>query len=765
MRGSIFSQASAERELSDIYGNVETVARIFYSFVALTLVGLLAGIFIVFSTNNLMAVAILSIAILPVLVSLQLLRMRRFEAAAAFLGILLILMNTILSTLGLGIHSVNNFAFPVILIVASLVTKKRTMFFLTLLIVLCLGWLVFGELSGSFEPGVLVRSVAGDFFSTSLIVVITAVMVRQLTGSMFTGFLRLQKEMEERKLVEEDLRQREAILEAVTFAAEQFLRTPDWRRNIDHVLERLGKTIHATHAYLFEDHLNAKGEAVSSMRYEWTADGFPSDLGGPYFQESLIHQEGFEDQVEKMRMGEVRSGSSTTFNPIEKEIMNEIGVKSILEVPVFVNGREWGAIGFDDFVLERQWSPAEVDALKIAANVLGAAIKRQLDEDALKHELAERQRAEAEANAIFDNSPVGIYRSSVDGKMIQANKALVQFNGYADKTEFLLAVKDIASEWYVDPARREEFKLELEMHGQVKNFESEVYRHKTRERVWISENAQVVCDANGQVLYYEGTVEDITPRKNAEAERESLFQELADKNAELEQFTYTVSHDLKSPLVTIDGFLGYLEEDAASGNIERLRADTQRIHDAVRRMQKLLNELLELARVGRVMNHLQLNPFSELVDEAVNIVQGRLEQRGVTMIVQSDLPPVYGDRQRLVEVLQNLIENATKYMGNREDPQIEIAQEGTENGMAVFSVRDNGMGIDPDHHEQIFGLFNKLDPKSEGTGIGLSLVKRIVEFHGGRIWVESKPGEGSVFYFTLPCSARMADEPITDSVI
>ena len=142
-------------------------------------------------------------------------------------------------------------------------------------------------------------------------------------------------------------------------------------------------------------------------------------------------------------------------------------------------------------------------------------------------------------------------------------------------------------------------------------------------------------------------------------------------------------------------------------------------------------------------------PFAELAREALELVHGRLEARGVTVALDPNLPSVSGDRQRLVEVLQNLIDNAAKFMGDQPNPCIEIGQQGEEAGKPIFFVRDNGIGIFPEYHGRIFGLFDKLDTKTEGTGIGLALVKRIVEFHGGRIWVESEAGKGATFYFTL----------------
>jgi signal transduction histidine kinase len=134
----------------------------------------------------------------------------------------------------------------------------------------------------------------------------------------------------------------------------------------------------------------------------------------------------------------------------------------------------------------------------------------------------------------------------------------------------------------------------------------------------------------------------------------------------------------------------------------------------------------------------------------MDVAHGRLEARGVTVHVSPVLPTVYVDRPRVIEVLQNLLDNAAKYMGDHPEPRIDIGQNGEEGDKPIFYIWDNGIGIDAEYHERIFGLFNKLDPKSEGTGVGLALVKRIIEVHGGRIWVESEVGKGSTFFFTLP---------------
>ena len=236
--------------------------------------------------------------------------------------------------------------------------------------------------------------------------------------------------------------------------------------------------------------------------------------------------------------------------------------------------------------------------------------------------------------------------------------------------------------------------------------------------------------------------------------RKKLISELENKNAELERFTYTVSHDLKSPLFTIRGFLGYIEQDALSGNHVRLQNDIQRITDATNQMQRLLSELLELSRVGRLKNEYTSFLFGDLAREAAELVQGRIMARGIAISVEPNLPEIQGDRPRLTEVLQNLFDNAAKFMGDQKEPRIEIGCLGRdgESGQLIFYVRDNGIGIAPEHYDRVFGLFNKLDPKTEGTGIGLALVRRIIEVHGGKIWLESETGKGSTFFFTLPSS-------------
>jgi signal transduction histidine kinase len=234
-------------------------------------------------------------------------------------------------------------------------------------------------------------------------------------------------------------------------------------------------------------------------------------------------------------------------------------------------------------------------------------------------------------------------------------------------------------------------------------------------------------------------------------ERVTLTKELELQNEELERFTYTVSHDLRSPLVTMRGFLGYLRQDAEVGDMERFDNDLNRIARAVDKMQALLNELLELSRIGRIVNPPENVPFVEIVWETVELLSGPIEAGNICLNIADEFPSVYVDRLRISEVVQNLLSNAIKFMGDELNPSIEINTRGTDvDGKPIFYIRDNGIGIEPQYHDRIFGLFNRLNPEIDGTGIGLTLVRRIVETHQGHIWIESEPGKGSTFYFTLP---------------
>lgn len=426
-------------------------------------------------------------------------------------------------------------------------------------------------------------------------------------------------------------------------------------------------------------------------------------------------------------------------NPLLPETRSEVSV------PLLTYDRLIGVLDIQANKVAA-FSQADLDTFNILAGQIAIALHNAALFAEQKQTEAGLRESEERYRQLVDLLPdaVVVHR---DGKIVFANPAGVSLVGAASADQIVgRPVLD-----FVPPDQMELIKERIpqtSIEGRVVPFIEEKFIRFDGSTIDV-EVAGIPFSSQGKTAV-QVVFRDITARKRAEAEREALIQELEAKNSELERFTYTVSHDLKSPLVTIRGFLGLLEKDMARGDTERVTRDLKFIYDATDKMQLLLNDLLELSRIGRLVNPPEEVSLSELVRQAADLVAGQIARRGVQLQIAPNLPTVYGDRPRLLEVFQNLIDNAVKFMGNQPAPRLEIGcwqfdQE------TVCYVRDNGIGIEPRFHDKIFGLFERLDPALDGTGIGLALVKRIIEMHGGRIWVESDGiGTGAAFHFTLP---------------
>ena len=275
-------------------------------------------------------------------------------------------------------------------------------------------------------------------------------------------------------------------------------------------------------------------------------------------------------------------------------------------------------------------------------------------------------------------------------------------------------------------------------------------RAKDGSFYWVDTTIVPFRDTQGRIEKYVSIRTDVTSRKQVELELQETISDLEAKNAEMERFLYTVSHDLRSPIVTTKGFLGLLQRDIAQDKPDKVKSDVERIDQAIKNMEQLLEDLLELSRVGRVCIPSANVPLEEVVKSACDMLHGPLEEKNIRLEIAEPMPTVFGDRTRLVELVQNIVENAIKYMGDQPHPQIQVTAEVVEN-MARLSIRDNGIGIEEKYIDKIFGLFDQLDPDCVGTGIGLALVKRIAEYHGGAIYATSEGlSKGSTFVTTLP---------------
>ena len=422
---------------------------------------------------------------------------------------------------------------------------------------------------------------------------------------------------------------------------------------------------------------------------------------------------------------------------------------SLMAAPLSSRNQVIGLISAQSYTLNA-YDKSDLRLLEGIANQVAIAIENSRLYTSAQEEIKERERVEMElqkerdfAVQVMNTLGQGVAVSMLDGVYEYVNPSYAHMLGYEPE--------DMIGEPSEHFAKSEDSELHSNQREHRQEGKSSTYEirliHKDGHIVHALVTG-VPRYLNGRIIGSIAAITDLTERKKAEIERENLILDLDAKNAELERFTYTVSHDLKSPIVTIGGFLGFLEEDIQKGKYDRLPHTVSRIREAAKKMQRLLSELLELSRIGRIANPSEDVPFGELVHETLELVEGQLREMQVEVQVDAGFPVVHVDRVRMLEVIQNLITNAVKFMGNQKHPQIHIGKE-IRNGETCFFVKDNGMGIAPEFHERVFGLFNKLDPFIEGTGIGLALVKRIIEVHGGRIWVESEPGRGATFFFTL----------------
>ena len=362
----------------------------------------------------------------------------------------------------------------------------------------------------------------------------------------------------------------------------------------------------------------------------------------------------------------------------------------------------------------------------------------------IRHELADSVEL---FQLVLDTIPSRVFWKDSESTFLGCNQVLADDAGCASpdeligKNDFDFPWRDRAEDYRADDAEvMRTLKSRVDFEEPLTGADGEVH--------WLLTSKIPLRDHHGVVRGVLGTYSDITSRKLAEVENARLLSSLESKNAELERFTYTVSHDLKSPLVTINGFLGVVEEELQAGQTAGAHKALDRIRSATRRMGELMDDLLEMSTVGRAVDLRESVDLNQVLAEAVEQCAGYIRQTAARVQVAKDLPSLRADRTRLVQVFQNLIENACKYAGEG-PPAIDIrAREGAE--APTIEVADRGIGIPADERESVFGLFEKLDYTSEGSGIGLALVKRIVNHHGGEVWIEDAEGGGACFCLSLP---------------
>jgi len=347
---------------------------------------------------------------------------------------------------------------------------------------------------------------------------------------------------------------------------------------------------------------------------------------------------------------------------------------------------------------------------------------------------------------LFELFPVGVTILDMKGMILYCNSAVYNKEGYS-KGEFTgKHFSKIAS------VRLEDIPMYIRMFNSIvrgnipRSFEI-IYQRKDGTEGWSELNIGLVKIGGKRLILV--AQHDITGRKRAEEERERLIGDLQATIQELQAFADTISHDIRGPLLTIQGFTEMLRADLEKRETERVEQDIGLIETGTSKMQRLLDGILEYARAGRVVEPIENLPFKEIIEETLQQLAEQISSSGTSISLAESFPTVYADRERMVQAMNNLIQTSTEYCDKNRPLTIEIGHS-LLGGELVFFVRDNGVGIKPDKLEKIFELFYRGAKDRQGNDAGLAIAKKVIEAHGGRIWIESEVDKGTTIYFTLP---------------
>ncbi len=345
---------------------------------------------------------------------------------------------------------------------------------------------------------------------------------------------------------------------------------------------------------------------------------------------------------------------------------------------------------------------------------------------------------------LFERSRDPIYVSRPDGAITEANDALQRLFGY--RRGELLDV-DVSS-LYEDPGDRARFQEEIQRAGFVEDFP---VRLRTREGsvrdCLITASARF--DSDHRAIEYQGSIRDVSESRSLHELADRRTRELQEAVRELEAFSYSVSHDLRTHLVTMGGFASILWSDYRDSLDEKGQEFLRRVVDAGRRMDTFVQDLLGYSRVTRLQVKPERIDLSEAVDEVGAALEAQIAERGAEVLVEGDLPAVQADRTLLGRTLENLLSNAVKFVPEDRTPEVRIRAQ-RRGHIVRLEVQDNGIGIPEEQIERAFRAFERLDPGSfPGTGVGLTIVQKAVERMGGAVGVESRPGEGCTFWVEL----------------
>jgi len=390
-------------------------------------------------------------------------------------------------------------------------------------------------------------------------------------------------------------------------------------------------------------------------------------------------------------------------------------------------------------------------ALCIAAGTALRAGKAETHVEELRQKLLD----ERSYHAFVDGAIEGFFRTTREGRYLIVNPALAQIYGYESPGQLKAELTDIAASLYVDPNRRNEFESLMKDRRTVHNFVSQI-RRRDGSTIWIVENARAVTDDDDQFLFYEGTVEDITEKRESEEATLRALRETQEAMRQKAAFLAAMSHELKTPLNAVIGFSDVMRQELFGPvGTPRYRGYIDDIHGNGRRLLSMINDILDLSRVegGLIdLEELELNVPDALETARDAVMEGAKEAAPIRVAVPATLPLLRADPKRLHQILAHLLSNATKFtdVGGR----IDMRAKTTADGGISIAIRDTGIGMAPELIQQALEPFKQLDARLErsfeGLGLGLPLANALLRLHSGQLAIVSAPGEGTTVSLNFP---------------
>ena len=461
-----------------------------------------------------------------------------------------------------------------------------------------------------------------------------------------------------------------------------------------------------------------------------------------------------------------------SINNVESK-KSQKNIQSLIIIPLICRKILVGFLGFDALKQRAGQSPEISTQLKMVGEMLANALERKRAEIALIQE-------KLSYRSIFENAVEGIFQTTPTGRYLRANRALAEIYGYESSAQMLAELTDINRQIYVDPNRRAEFIAELDAVRQVSKFESQVYR-RDGSTIWISENARSICDESGSVLYYEGTVQDITAGKLAESSLHQALEAAESANRAKSTFLANISHELRTPLNAIIGYSEMLTEEAEELGDEAFVPDLEKIRSAGKHLLSMIDDILDISKIeaGRMDLYLETFDIHALIESAVATARPLVEKNGNTVEVycRDNLDTMHADMTKVRQVLLNLLSNAAKFTQNGKiaigverikNEQLKMINQEESSQILIsnseflsFRVADTGIGMTKEQLQRVFQPFTQADAsttrKYGGTGLGLAISQRFCQMMGGSIEASSTLGCGSTFTVLLPSAIQQPE--------